>query len=207
MLFGLGLGDFMTTFFTLKRLHSFGQSNMFCYSRNFGQRLLFLSDNLPLTLSASKGRGKSSFLTKPLRQLCAFALATGSKLHVRWIPSEWNVADRPSRALTQRGARGFDSWFNEAGQRGRGHDIPNGSRIPEGQSSRKKIEKTSGGSRKFSSASKHQLLGSPKCESSNNQGLFPKVQRISELDEPASACSSSSIWPISLYISLGRLGL
>ena len=160
-------------------------------SRNFGQRLLFLSDNLPLTLSASKGRGKSSFLTKPLRQLCAFALATGSKLHVRWIPSEWNVADRPSRALTQWGARGFDTWFNETGERGRRHSIPSGSKIPEIQSSRKKIDKTTGGSRKLSCASKHQLLGSPECESSNNQRLLPKVQRVSELDEPASACSSN----------------
>lgn len=159
-------------------------------SRNFGQRLLFLSDNLPLTLSASKGRGKSSFLTKPLRQLCAFALATGSKLHVRWIPSEWNVADRPSRALTQWGARGFDSWFNEEGERGRRSAVPSGSRIPEVQSSRKKVEKTTGGSRKLSCASKHQLSRGPECEGPNNQGLLPKVQRVSELDEPASALSS-----------------
>ena len=159
-------------------------------SRNFGQRVLFLSDNLPLTLSASKGRGKSSFLTKPLRQLCAFALATGSKLHVRWIPSEWNVADRPSRALTQWGARGFDSWFNEEGERGRRSAVPSGSRIPEVQSSRKKVEKTTGGSRKLSCASKHQLSRGPECEGPNNQGLLPKVQRVSELDEPAPALTS-----------------
>eukprot|EP00435_Cladocopium_sp_Y103_P024584 s857_g6.t1 len=82
--------------------------------RNVGKRLLFLSDNLPLTLSACKGRGKSGFLTKPLRKACALALATGSKLHVRWIPSEWNVADRPSRALSQWAARGLSSWFQDS---------------------------------------------------------------------------------------------
>lgn len=34
-------------------------------NRNFGRKLLFLADNLPLVLSAGKGRGKSSHLTKP----------------------------------------------------------------------------------------------------------------------------------------------
>lgn len=77
-------------------------------NRNFGRRILFLSDNLPLSLGVCKGRAKSSFLTKPLRKICALSLATGSKFHVRWVPSEWNVADKPSRAISQWGGHGLE---------------------------------------------------------------------------------------------------
>ena len=52
------------------------------------KRPLCFSDNLPLVLSATIGRGRSHHLAKPLRKLAALSLATGSKVHVRWVASE-----------------------------------------------------------------------------------------------------------------------
>ena len=94
------------TYLKLKLYHLFGPLNI-------GKRLLFLSDSLPLTLSACKGRGRSSFLLRPLRKICALSLACDSRIHVRWIPSEWNCADGPSRALSQWAARGLSRWFTD----------------------------------------------------------------------------------------------
>ncbi|CAE7422123.1 unnamed protein product [Symbiodinium natans] len=74
-------------------------------NRNLCKRLVCLSDNLPLVLSATKGRGKSKYLIGPLRRLAALGLACGSKVHVRWVPSELNVADAPSRAIRQKSAQ------------------------------------------------------------------------------------------------------
>ena len=68
-------------------------------TRCIQKRPLCLSDNLPLVLSATKGRGRSHHLTRPWRKLAALSLAIGS--------SELNVADRPSRALVQRRPSGM----------------------------------------------------------------------------------------------------
>lgn len=62
-----------------------------------GQRHVCLVDNLPLPLGVVRGRSKSAHLALPLRQITAVLLASGSRLAVRWIPSEFNVADAPSR--------------------------------------------------------------------------------------------------------------
>lgn len=64
---------------------------------NLNQRILALVDNLPLALGAAKGRANSPHLLPTLRQICALSLVSGSRLYVRWIPSEKNVADAPSR--------------------------------------------------------------------------------------------------------------
>eukprot|EP00972_Heterocapsa_arctica_P051902 7634417-Heterocapsa_arctica.AAC.1 len=34
------------------------------------------------------------------QSIAALCLATGSTLHCRWLPSEWNVADGPSRGTS-----------------------------------------------------------------------------------------------------------
>ena len=82
-------------------------------NRCIGKRLVCFSDNLPLVLSATKGRGRSKHLLGPLRKLAALGLASGSKTHVRWIPSEINVADAPSRAVEQWRAARFDCWWDD----------------------------------------------------------------------------------------------
>jgi len=65
--------------------------------RVHGRRVLFLVDNLPLAMAAAKGRAKSPLLTRVLHKIAALSLATGTRMIVRWIPSEFNAADDPSR--------------------------------------------------------------------------------------------------------------
>ena len=64
-----------------------------------GKHILFLGDNLPLVLAATIGRAKSPLLRSILKQVAALQLFTGTHVHVRWIPSELNVADAPSRGI------------------------------------------------------------------------------------------------------------
>ena len=71
-----------------------------CRSTKFHNvRLLFLVDNLPLVLAMTKGRAASQLLTTPLRQICALSIASGSPFVSRWIASERNPADKPSRVI------------------------------------------------------------------------------------------------------------
>lgn len=81
-------------------------------NRNIGKHLVCLVDNLPVALAATKGRGKSQLLKGPLRKITSLLLASGSRLHVRWIPSELNIADRPSRAQKQWEAQGLQRWWD-----------------------------------------------------------------------------------------------
>ena len=81
-------------------------------NRCLNRKLLCFSDNLPLVLATAKGRAKSKHLIKPLRQLAGFSLATGSRVAVRWVVSELNPADGPSRALPAWKARGFERWWD-----------------------------------------------------------------------------------------------
>jgi hypothetical protein len=68
-------------------------------SQNFGTRALFLVDNMSLCLGVTRGRSSSASLIKNCRQVAALALASGCRFHVRWIPSELNIADGPSRGI------------------------------------------------------------------------------------------------------------
>ena len=57
-----------------------------------------LVDNLPLALGMCTGRARSHHLRIPLLRISALSLASGCRFATRWIPSELNVADAPSRA-------------------------------------------------------------------------------------------------------------
>jgi hypothetical protein len=61
------------------------------------KRLLILSDSLVTVYSVTKGRSSSRLLLPRLRQLASLVLASGIRLYVRWIPTELNPADEPSR--------------------------------------------------------------------------------------------------------------
>eukprot|EP00959_Pyramimonas_sp_CCMP1952_P238063 4975188-Pyramimonas_sp.AAC.1 len=50
-----------------------------------------------MALAAGKGRGRKPVLRRPLRRVAALALAATSRCYVRWLASELNAADRPSR--------------------------------------------------------------------------------------------------------------
>lgn len=64
---------------------------------NFGRRFIILTDSMTAAVSFDKGRANSFRLRRVLQQTCALALATGTFFRSRWVPSEWNPADRPSR--------------------------------------------------------------------------------------------------------------
>ena len=69
-----------------------------------GTRVLALVDNLPLALAATKGRAGSHHLRQPLREIASLCLASHCRSVVRWIPSEWNIADKPSHLIREPGA-------------------------------------------------------------------------------------------------------
>ena len=64
-----------------------------------GKGLLFLFDNLSLCLALCKGRSSSPHLIQTCRLVCAHSLATGVLIRTRWIASESNPADEPSRQV------------------------------------------------------------------------------------------------------------
>ena len=77
-------------------------------NRNIGKHVMCLVGNLLVALAATKGRGKSSLLEFPLRHIASLLFEYGSRLHVRWIPSDLNIADKPSRAKQQCKAQGLN---------------------------------------------------------------------------------------------------
>ena len=66
-------------------------------SRWQGRRILFLGDNMAVTCSLSRARARDWMLLSACRLLCAVSLLADVKINPRWIPSELNPADAPSR--------------------------------------------------------------------------------------------------------------
>ncbi|CAK0903021.1 unnamed protein product, partial [Prorocentrum cordatum] len=64
---------------------------------NLGSRLLVIGDSISASLAAAKGRSSSEGMLSVTRRLGALLLGTGSLLRSRWIASELNPADGPSR--------------------------------------------------------------------------------------------------------------
>eukprot|EP00973_Karenia_brevis_P093275 12416544-Karenia_brevis.AAC.1 len=64
---------------------------------------------MSLVLAANKGRSGSKLLQHTLREAAAHSLCTGSVFICRWIPSESNISDGPSRGFRPGGA----SWSGE----------------------------------------------------------------------------------------------
>ena len=71
--------------------------------KNLGKKHLVLSDSMSVTLALTKGRSSSSPMNRICRQVAALSFASGMHLHLRWIPSELNPADLPSRAQSLEG--------------------------------------------------------------------------------------------------------
>eukprot|EP00959_Pyramimonas_sp_CCMP1952_P290068 6066571-Pyramimonas_sp.AAC.1 len=63
----------------------------------FGKRILFLTDGMSEVLALEKGRSSSVALMRVCRQWAATVFAADLYPRVRWIRSELNVADEPSR--------------------------------------------------------------------------------------------------------------
>ncbi len=66
--------------------------------KNLGKKHLLLTDSMSVVLALSKGRSSTRSMNRICRQVAAVELMTGMQLSLRWIPSELNPADFPSRA-------------------------------------------------------------------------------------------------------------
>lgn len=64
---------------------------------NRGKKLVILSDSFPVIMSISKGRSSKKGLCKVTRRVASLLLISGSSLSMRWVPSERNPSDAPSR--------------------------------------------------------------------------------------------------------------
>ena len=72
--------------------------------RHRGKRHVVIVDNLALAFSVCKGRSNNFAMLRVLQQLGALCLAAELTLRPRWVPSEWNVSDGPSRGQVSPGA-------------------------------------------------------------------------------------------------------
>ena len=66
---------------------------------SWGKRVLVFSDSLVSMGVLAKGRSSAPGLLHLARQAAAAILARGLKVYLRWVASEDNVADGPSRGL------------------------------------------------------------------------------------------------------------
>ena len=64
---------------------------------NFNKKHLILSDSLTAVCALDKGRGRAFKMRRITQQVGALCLAANVGMHYRWLPSEWNPADAPSR--------------------------------------------------------------------------------------------------------------
>jgi hypothetical protein len=65
--------------------------------RAFRRKLLLFCDSLPVLGAVNKGRSSTHSLLPRLRVLAGYLLAGGLRVVVKWIPTELNPADEPSR--------------------------------------------------------------------------------------------------------------
>ena len=63
----------------------------------FHKRHLILSDSMSAICAVDRGRGKAFKLRRVTQQIGALLLCSGSSLSLRWVASEMNPADGPSR--------------------------------------------------------------------------------------------------------------
>ena len=64
---------------------------------NFGCKHLVLSDSISAVCALDRGRGRSHKMRRVTQQVAALCLGSNTSFHFRWIPSEWNPSDGPSR--------------------------------------------------------------------------------------------------------------
>ena len=76
-----------------------------------GRRILVLVDNLALALCLGKGRSPNHAMLRVSQKIGALCLACNLALRVRWIPSELNNSDGPSRGSHAPGVFNKDGTF------------------------------------------------------------------------------------------------
>lgn len=73
-------------------------------SRHRGKRHLVFLDNIALAFAVRKGRAHTYDMLRVMQQVGSISLAANLGLSVRWVPSEYNPADGPSRGQIRPGA-------------------------------------------------------------------------------------------------------
>lgn len=73
----------------------------------FGQniRQLLLVDNMSVALAFDRCRSRDYFLLKQIRKFCSYLLARNIHACVRWLPSELNNSDEPSRYFSDEASK------------------------------------------------------------------------------------------------------
>ena len=69
-----------------------------------GRGLLMLCDNMPVVLAVAKGRSSAPAVNQTIRQLTSLSILCDVSVAVRWLASEQNSADGPSRMPTRAAA-------------------------------------------------------------------------------------------------------
>lgn len=64
---------------------------------NFGKKHVILTDSMTAAVAFDKGRAQGFRLRRAVQQTAALSMASLCLFRMRWIPSEWNPADGPSR--------------------------------------------------------------------------------------------------------------
>ena len=72
-------------------------------SKHRSRNHAFLLDNLALCFAVHKGRAHTYDMLRIMQQVGSICLAASLGVFPRWIPSEWNVADGPSRGQVSPG--------------------------------------------------------------------------------------------------------
>ena len=86
---------------------------------------VFFIDNLSLCFAVLKGRAHNYDLLRIMQQVGSVSLACDIGIHPRWIPSEYNIADGPSRgqicpgAFKESGCTNAKEGFESSGFRGK----------------------------------------------------------------------------------------
>ena len=76
----------------VKQLRRIALTSFGCHLRQ-----LLIGDNLGICLSFERSRSKDYELLTQIRQFSAYCLARDIHVAVRWVPSEFNASDEPSR--------------------------------------------------------------------------------------------------------------
>ena len=69
-------------------------------SRCWSRRVVIMTDSVVSMGVLQKGRSSASSLLWLARVACGISLALGIRGYYRWVPSQWNMADGPSRGVS-----------------------------------------------------------------------------------------------------------
>ncbi len=177
-------------------------------SKNHNKRHLVLTDSMTACLALEKGRSSTPSINRICRQIAALQFMTGFEIRTRWIPSELNPGDPPSRArdlkefdlhqglrslvvdVAQNKQRETASWrfaaarWHQDKQKGHEGKHQSGQREPS-MSEEETLRRTNSSSWSisgFDSAGSKDFLRAEKCDNIQTAELCQSVGRIHDMD-------------------------